>query len=169
LRNLANALACGGALDAEIIAHWDSDDWSSPERLTEQVELLQSSGARVVGYSEALFWDTSIKTLHVDGARQCEAWLFSSPNPKYMIGTSLMYNRSVWEKTPFDNLDAAEDLIWQNKIKAKDKASVSSLRPEPRLIASIHGGNTTAKITPGAREWVRSPEYDAICRERMKL
>jgi hypothetical protein len=98
-----------------------------------------------------------------------EAWLFSSPNPKFMLGTSLCYWRSTWEKIPFEHRNTAEDLMWINKLKAKDKAAVSSLRPEPRLIASIHGSNTTAKIIPGAREWTRVPEWDIHCREVMRL
>src|SRR6185369_11808099 len=54
LRNVANAMAGG----ADIIAHFDSDDWSHPRRLEEQVALLQASGADVVGYNEILFWES---------------------------------------------------------------------------------------------------------------
>lgn len=183
LRNLANALACGGALDAPIIAHWDSDDWSAPERLSEQVELLQSSGALATGYHEALFWDSTKAQIEVDPSK-CgpegvgalgtvksagQAWLYSSPNPIFLLGTSLCYWRSIWEKIPFAHVNTAEDLGWINKLKAKDRVAVSSLRPEPRMIASIHGGNTTAKIVSSAREWSRAPEWDAVCMERMKL
>ncbi len=57
LRNVANKFA-GQLTGADIIAHWDSDDWSHPNRIAEQVALLQSSGAECVGYNEMLFWNT---------------------------------------------------------------------------------------------------------------
>src|SRR5258708_3294771 len=54
LRNEANA-----QVDADIICHFDSDDWSHPNRIAEQIAQLQSSGAECVGYNEMLFWDTA--------------------------------------------------------------------------------------------------------------
>ncbi len=42
--------------DDDIIVHFDSDDLSHPNRIAEQVGLLQSSGADVVGYNQVLFW-----------------------------------------------------------------------------------------------------------------
>jgi len=52
LRNAANALV----MHCDIIAHFDSDDHSHPNRITEQVALLKASGADAVGYHEMLFW-----------------------------------------------------------------------------------------------------------------
>ena len=37
----------------------------------------------------------------------------------------------------------------------------------PRMIASIHGGNTCAAIKPGV-EWTRVLDWDAYCRKEMK-
>ena len=37
--NLRNVM-CQAAEDADVIAHWDDDDWSYPDRLTEQVALF---------------------------------------------------------------------------------------------------------------------------------
>jgi glycosyltransferase involved in cell wall biosynthesis len=56
LRNRANHHAVSEGVD--IIAHLDSDDWSHPRRLQEQVALLEASGKMCVGYRELLFWDT---------------------------------------------------------------------------------------------------------------
>ena len=51
---------------ADILIHWDDDDYSHPNRIAEQVALLQSSGADAVGYREMLFWrhhcDTKLLT-----------------------------------------------------------------------------------------------------------
>src|SRR5262249_34410079 len=55
LRNRANLLAvheCG----ADILIHWDDDDWSHPARIKEQVAILQASNYDAVGYREMLFW-----------------------------------------------------------------------------------------------------------------
>ncbi len=52
LRNEANA----SAGNVDILVHFDSDDVSHPNRIAEQVALLQSSGAECVGYNEMLFW-----------------------------------------------------------------------------------------------------------------
>ncbi len=180
LRNLVNALATEGALGAQAIAHFDTDDISHNDRLTEQAELLQSSGADVVGFNEMLFWRTGI--IPQDERAGCaplpsasptgEAWLFRSPNPKTIVGTSLLYTRAVWSKYPFPHNNEGEDTLWLHEKRIK-RESVSSMRAkvmaqeEPRMIASIHGGNTTAKIIPSAREWRRAPEFDSYCREKM--
>lgn len=57
LRNEVNALA--EVMGADIIAHWDDDDWSHPLRLEEQVSQLIHSGAPAVGYNTLLFWKTN--------------------------------------------------------------------------------------------------------------
>ena len=171
LRNLVNALALPGVFDAPIIAHWDSDDVSSAERLTEQVALLQQSGAEAVGYGEMLFWDSR------PGAF-CGAWLFTSPNPRYCLGTSLCYWRKTWERRPFENRDQAEDTIFVSRVKATAVSSVCGLVnwengpsyddfEAPRMVASIHGQNTASKIEPGRAEWQRTPGWDNYCREVM--
>ena len=56
LRNFAGE-ANGPAWMPEILIHWDDDDYSHPNRIAEQVALLQSSGAdATVGFREMLFW-----------------------------------------------------------------------------------------------------------------
>jgi len=172
LRNEANA---GGAIKPDIICHWDSDDWSHPNRIAEQVALLQSSGAECVGYHEMLFWESAwVGRNFNDGL----AWLYRASIPNYAIGTSMCYWRETWERHPFpDRSEGCDDLYWFNKgVKI---ASVEALtlqpdgtgifRDEPLMIASIHGGNTCSKIAAGAREWTRVPEWDGHCREAMRL
>jgi len=175
LRNLANCTAVGGCFNAPIIAHWDSDDYSGPLRLEEQVKLLETSGADAVGYHQMLFWNC-------DPNRQCanaicqltgmhepkcgEAWLYSSPNLKYCMGTSLLYWRRAWEKHPFPDKQIGEDTEWQMKVKT---AAETSVRQPPRMIATIHGRNTTAAIKPGVAEWSRAQMLDAECWRALAL
>lgn len=189
LRNTANALT-----GCDIICHWDSDDWSHPNRIAEQVALLQSSGAECVGYDEMLFWrdpTTGDKEIFARVARRAgmpesmpdwgEAWLYRENGSHgvkgYAIGTSMCYWRKTWEQFPFPDYSAGcDDWYWatgdmKKGMRAVRIVSESScgLDMKPRMIASVHGGNTCANFVSGAREWSRVPEWDAYCRETMKL
>ena len=162
LRNVANGLT-----KADIIVTWDSDDVSHPNRIAEQVAHLQLSGADVVGYDELLFW------------REPQAWLYKAPRGT-APGTSLCYKRSTWERKPFSdlpriiagkNVGDSEDVAW---LRGLNLATVPSLYPnalcEPRLIASIHGGNTMPyDDLESSTSWRRTPQFDSFCRERMVL
>lgn len=164
LRNLANGYAHPQYLNADIIAHWDSDDWSHPERLTEQVALLQESGAGAAGYNEMLFWDST-------AGQFCGAWRYKSPNKQTILGTSLLYWRKTWERVPFDPQHEGEDTCWLLKLASAGiptAATTSVTSTAPRMIAAIHGGNTTSRIVPGRREWRRAAEWDKYCQETMK-
>jgi hypothetical protein len=160
LRNLANGLT-----RADILCHWDSDDWSHPRRIEEQVALLQSSGKQCVGYRDMLFWDTR------PGAF-CGAYVYRNDHPAYVIGSSMMYWRTAWEACPFDDAPH-EDQRWWLKNKSQC-AAVGSIYPDcqPRMICAIHGGNTSAAYSPEkmkSDQWRRAPEWDAHCGKVMEL
>ncbi len=192
LRNEANA----SAGNTDIIVHFDSDDWSHPNRIAEQVALLQSSGAECVGYNEMLFWDERGYRVGEDEYRYesaDEAWIYRAGGCKplatnYAIGTSMCYWRKTWEQFPFpDYSPGCDDLYWSSGDEKKGRRAVkieavrgwgfnTMLQGEPhvpRMIASVHGSNTCAKIdstSKGGKEvWTRVPEWDAYCRQEMKL
>lgn len=170
LRNLAVAMSSPNALDCEIIAHWDSDDWSHPERLSEQVALLESTGAAAVGYNEMLFWDSAI--LPNATIRQAAAWVYTQANDRLVLGTSLCYWRKTWEKLPFPEIQTGEDTVWLHRIKAHGVSSLTEdllTAADPRMIASIHGSNTCSQIMPGKAEWKRARDWDRHCAEVMQL
>lgn len=178
LRNIANASSARGALDCEIITHWDSDDWSHPDRLRDQVKLLEDSWADAVGYYQMLFWDTTNQLMSETrtcrplrdsrrGTPSGQAWMFSSPNKKYCLGTSLVYWRKTWEKQVFAHRNTAEDTLWT--LRLKTAATSSILATFPMMVASIHGENTCSQIKAGAREWKRAPRFDGYCREAMRF
>ena len=162
LRN--EAIARAGLCD--IVVHWDDDDWSHPNRLVEQVELLGASGADAVGYNSMLFWDQR------QGAF-AGAWLYRHPDPTYCLGTSLCYPRATWSKKPFEDTSRGEDRLFINGLKTSGVPSVglgAGTAFEPRMIARIHGGNTCSRIDPSVPDqWCRAPEFDEHCKERMKL
>lgn len=159
-----------------ILIHWDSDDYSHPNRIAEQVELLQSSGADCVGYREMLFWKQP------DG----EAWLYSNRDPRYCLGTSLCYWRKTWERKPFEATSQGEDHLFTLGLKCVSVTSIFDVHNDPyidvlptgeadktpRMIARIHAGNTSNAYDPGvmrkSAEWKRVPEWDEYCRGVME-
>lgn len=164
LRNGAN-----GHSEEQIIVHWDSDDWSHPRRIEEQVALLQACGKQCVGYRDMLFWLSP-------GPGQ--AWLYSNPDPRYCLGTSLCYWRSAWEERPFPDEPkrkggSGEDVLWLREINSFGCGSFGPAMqrpPEimPRMIASIHGHNTQDySITERSESWKRVPAWDEHCRRVM--
>lgn len=176
LRNVANACTGPSApllytLNADVLLHWDSDDWSHPRRIEEQVALLEQTKADAVGYNDMLFWESVQLTednVYGSGSNApCDvierAWLYRHRNPNYCLGTSLCYWRKTWEQVPFLSLPVApggtgEEFNWLKKVNAVAATSMveemasggyadeyrgkRTAGPEPRMIASIHGSNT---------------------------
>ena len=148
IRNIANQ----AAMDAQIIAHWDDDDYSYPGRLSEQVALL--NGVQAVGYREMLFYDSRIS----------EAWLYRGA-ADCCIGTSLAYWRTVWKQKPFANTNEGEDNTFGEGLLRKTLDGFVDGRP--RMIAEIHGANTWGKIQRGMQEFSRVREWDGVCGETL--
>jgi hypothetical protein len=182
LRNEANASALRLWPEVLRFAHWDSDDWSHPRRLAEQMELLDRVEYDLIGYRECVFWDSraglvrlDAGVLHTTRAEEAgEAWVYRNANPTGAIGSSFLYPRATWERVPFPNKHAGEDTQWLLNGRFKIFAVPSTfafhgLPIEPRMICSIHGDNTSSKIQAGKVEWKRAPEYDELCRARMAL
>ena len=190
LRNLAVSGAAG-QFKPDIFIHFDDDDYSHPSRIEEQVAHLQSSGADVVGFNELLFWREGVQ-LRPDPSYEWdraagEAWLYK--HRTNAPGTTLCYWRKTFERKPFPDLNNGEDYHWLQglKVAAVPGFGIANLEVEPnlkgrtfgdyfqpRMIASIHGGNTLpydieGQIERGSREWKRIPNYDAYCSERLKL
>lgn len=160
----AQMAVCPGQFD--IVAHFDSDDFSGPQRIAEQVALLQSSGADCVGYNEMLFWrEPKGKIIcqvpdphgkHLESWRDPgEAWLYSNKDPRYALGTSLCYWRRTWERKPFEATSQGEDMRFIAGLKvaagsAMDNMGAVRIGDNPpadcfdvRMIARIHAGNTS--------------------------
>lgn len=189
LRNRANdyAISLEAFVEPDILIHWDDDDWSHPNRIAEQVSLLQSSGTDCVGYREMLFWRQGYPSIHrpkplssIEGA-----WLYSNPNPGYALGTSLCYWRKTWERKPFAATSQGEDLQFITGLKVCGVSAISRTVPflgesmppgeqpmSSRMIARIHGGNTSTAYSPrkmaNVPEWKLVPEWSDHCRRVMQ-
>ncbi len=145
---------------ADIIVHADDDDYSAPQRIEEQVRLLEASGAEAVGYNEVLFWDTSRCTHCAVGGEALKdgagtgwhcvsavlplvpcpslAYLYSNPRPNYAIGASLAFWRSTWLRRPFPHLPepgnkqcGGEDAAWLEGVRCvAGSAFAHTIEPE---------------------------------------
>ncbi len=166
LRNKANAL-----VTSDVLIHWDSDDWSHPERMAEQVAFLQSSGAECVGYHDMICLDTT-------PGQFAGAWQYSSAVRPYCMGTSMCYWRAAWNSVPFAGTnDGCDDLWWRDRVVMESVTSQGGgehmegntdvVSVAPRMIVSIHGGNRCARIAEGFPEWTRLPHMDKWTREAM--
>jgi glycosyltransferase involved in cell wall biosynthesis len=173
------------ASNADVIAHWDSDDWSAPTRLEEQVKhLLSHTHNQATGFHNLLFLDT--REVHeLSGsykgwaiAPMCHAWEYDygryigpSRNAK-VLGTSLVYWRETWKACPFiEHRDTGEDTEWSKVVTT---LAVQGVTPEPLLIAEVHGTNTSGvynvfdQYQPAFQpEWRRAPEWDVYVRKKL--
>ncbi len=167
LRNSAN----GFWNDFDIICHFDSDDWSHPMRIAEQVALLQASGKEAVGYREMLFWraQSAMHPEEVAAGLTGQAWLYTHGKPSYCLGGSLAYFRSTWERKPFPDRMEGEDTEW---LKGLNSLGVSSIEgSSPRMVCAIHGRNVSRAYgyleacQAQGEKWRRMPTWDAKLRE----
>ena len=127
-----------------------------------------------MGYNEVLFWQQS----------PGEAWLYS--NRVGPPGASLCYWRRTWKARPFPDLPknpdgTGEDVAWLRGVKCVScssladgiilKDGITSVNAmgascEPRLICTIHGGNTMhyGDLSKAPNNWRRVAEWDARVR-----
>lgn len=152
LRNRA-----AGNTSSDLIAHWDSDDWSAPNRLTEQIRLLEDRGVDLVGCNEMVCWDSRTRS----------AYVYRSQDENYCMGTSMLYRRSLWERSHFPETSAGEDTVWSRGLGPL-KAATSALAG-PLMIAEVHAGNTAMRVIHGAKEWRRAPDWDERAARIMAL
>ena len=129
-----------------IIMHFDSDDWSAPERMADQVERLEHSGKAVTAYHSMLFYDET----------STQAYKYTG-HPSYGIGTSLAYRRDWWKAHPFDEALIVEE---DNKVvhAATLERQLISVDAGKLMVARIHRENASSKH-------VAAPEYRGVPRE----
>lgn len=127
--------ACELATNADYIAHFDSDDWSAPDRLSRQVALLESSRKAVVGFNRLLFYEPE--------TGGCGCWQ-GSPND--VPGGTMLYRRDWWASHRFkeDNpKNIGEDNHFRNM--ANDAKELVSEPGIGLIVARAHPGNTAKK------------------------
>lgn len=127
-RNAVNTMASG-----ELIAHFDSDDWSDPGRLSFQLGMMFESDKAVSGFNTMLFYEPSTgKVAKYIG------------NAGYACGTSLVYRRRFWETHPFRKPKLTEYGSDNPFVyAARDEKQMASCDVAGLMVARIHPGNTS--------------------------
>lgn len=129
MRNFCCALAQG-----DIICHFDSDDWSRPERVGEQVKRLVDNKLDVTSYSTLLFYEQ----------RKDKLFLWSmSGRFNVSLGTGLCYWKKWWESHRFMSLPYGEDSrFW---MQAGREGKIMSVPAGNMIIGRVHESQTVGK------------------------
>lgn len=143
-RNIGCQISSG-----DVICHWDDDDYSSPDRLRDQVVRLRESGKAVTAYNKMKFTDGQ------------NWWLYDGILSSVGIGTSLCYTKEYWNNHRFQPLQVAEDNAFISEARRCGQfVNAPACGPEPRagietedlMYATIHAGNTSPRDT---RPWIK--------------
>lgn len=139
-RNLACQLASG-----EIIAHWDDDDWYSPDRLRYQVAPILTGKADVTGLENAFvlelpggdFWTT-------------EANLHKRLFVGNVHGGTLVFRKDLWTHgLRYPEINLAEDAWFLTHATRKGKRLVGLSNPGV-FVYVRHGRNAWRQFVPGS-------------------
>ena len=120
-----------------IIAHFDDDDYSGPDRLRVQVDALLASGKAVAGFRSMRFTDG-------------KQWWEYTGRAQYALGTSLVYLRSWWAQHPFPEVQVAEDFGFTEEARRAQQLHVDAAGD--LMWATIHPENTSPRQTKG-KNW----------------
>lgn len=118
---------CCELAKGDIICHFDDDDWSAPDRIKRQVELLEASGKPVTGYSNIYYWNI-IKH---------QARVYRSSVKGYVCGGTLCFYRSWWEKNKFPTLLRGSD----NTVVYKNIKNIQASMELGAYVARAHDTN----------------------------
>lgn len=128
-------IACEKAVGSDILFHLDSDDYSAPGRISDQVQRLETSGLSVTGYHSMLF--------HVEPSGQ---WWRYAGDKNYALGTSLMYTREWWSKNRF--FENGRQFIREDNRMCEAATAAKQLITVDAgelMFARIHRGNSIEK------------------------
>ena len=114
----------------DVIAHWDDDDHSAPDRLADQLRRLSESGKSVTGFRSMRFTDG------VD-------WWQYTGEVNYALGTSLVYRRGWWRANRFPSVQIGEDNQFvRHAATCRQMVSVDA---GLLMHATVHPGNTSKR------------------------
>jgi glycosyltransferase involved in cell wall biosynthesis len=137
-RNLGCAAARG-----EIIAVWDDDDYSAPDRLAYQVEQIQQTGKAVHGWYSMKFSDGP------------HWWLYRG-NASFVLGTSLCFRRDWWLTHPFQEIQCGQDENFA--MVAFGAKQLTSELDIGLMYATVHPGNTSPRRIRST-SWTQLPGF----------
>ena len=150
---------CCAKAKGEFVIHWDSDDWSSPDRIEDQMARLLASGKSVTGYDQMLFTNGT-NWWRYEG--QVYGGLPKGVNG--VFGTSLCYRRNWWTRHRFvdgpKNFSAHEDKAFI--LAALQEDQLVEAPAKERMFARIHADNTSPKGVGDRNRWKPITNPDII-------
>lgn len=151
LRNMCCDIASGG-----LIAHWDDDDWSSPDRISSQVRFYFECGdADIVGYHRMLFVDLRGREHHLI--------YYSATGEGYAVGTSMLYRRAFWQRHNFEDRDLGEDNQFQKLGRVRTVDGIEPLRMVARILPTCNTGKASYEMILAGNQptWFLMDDGDA--------
>lgn len=126
LRNMAADVTNG-----DLVAHFDDDDYQSPDRLAHQVALFDDPRVVVAGYHSIWFWDTLAADDEPPLLRYEQA-------TGTALGASLIYRRAHWRQHPFADTSDGEDTAFQTEAVSYGRIATLDGATGFHLIARMH-------------------------------
>jgi hypothetical protein len=123
---------------AEIIAHFDDDDWYAPWRLAYEVESLEKTGADVCGINHLLFYDM----------RDGRAYDYRYPPEQrtWLLGSDLVYRKEFWRRHRFAEIDGGMDGLF---CLSAEPNKIVALEDHQFAVHMIHAANARPKEVNG--------------------
>lgn len=152
LRNLAASYATG-----DICISLDEDDWSHPERVSQQVGRLLGTGKAVTGFHSIYYFNESDRSTY-------KYWYEPKTrnHPPYACGSSQCYWKSWWEKHKYPET-GTEDYPFQ--LAALHANQLDSVDGAELLIARAHAGSLSFPIQLGKHRQFPAVPKDELPKE----
>lgn len=141
-------LGCAHA-QGSIVAHWDDDDWYAPHRLDYQRDALKHENVFLCGINQLLYMD-------LESGKSYE-YRYPEKERVWLSGSSLMYRKSYWSHTRFEDINAGMDalFVWQTT-----RTHLVVLAKNTFAVHMIHGQNVSPKHIEGP--WWHPAAVDKI-------
>jgi glycosyltransferase involved in cell wall biosynthesis len=120
----------------DVMCIWDEDDWSSKDRVAEQVKRLQESGKAATGWHNVLYFD------EVTGGTFKYSYSPGRAHEPYAMGASHCFLKSWWEKHSYVEQGVEDKLFSDEAARA---GQLDSCDADQLYVARIHGSNVIRK------------------------
>lgn len=117
--------------DGPILARFDDDDWSRPDRLSSQIKHIED-GYRLTGYNDPLFFDVIQGTAH----------RYLSDSQHYACGGSFLFTRELHDEFKFEEMcpDGSD-----NKLLDYVQRWTKGAHDDGVFVARHHNGSMTKR------------------------
>ncbi len=148
LRNLGTQLSTG-----TICMTIDEDDWSSADRVTQQVARIIDTGKTVTGFHSILYYDVSNRNTYRYYYEP------NRPHPPYACGSSQCYTKAWWEQHKFpetgiEDFGFANEALHANQLDSIDGAQL--------LVARAHDNSVCHPTQLGQHKQFPSVPKDEL-------